>query len=120
MKILVTGGAGFIGSHIVDGLVGRGYRVRVLDNLEPQVHGKQRRWPAYRNPDAEYQLGDVRDAARFVSYQEAVPATIAQYGLSGRRSALRPGKLTGRLSCTATPQYRQGGEQGADTLWRCS
>src|ERR1051325_4981603 len=60
-RVLVTGGAGFIGSHLVDGLVRRGYRVRVLDYLETQVHGKRPRWPAYRNRDAEYVRGDIRD-----------------------------------------------------------
>jgi dTDP-L-rhamnose 4-epimerase len=64
--VLVTGGAGFIGSHLVDALVAEGHRVRVYDNLEPQVHGplaEEGRWPAYRNADAEYVLGDVRDQA---------------------------------------------------------
>ena len=64
LHILVTGGAGFIGSHLVDALVTRGPRVRVFDNLEPQVHGglrEQENWPAYANPDAEYILGDMRD-----------------------------------------------------------
>lgn len=63
-KVLVTGGAGFIGSHLVDDLVQIGYHVRVLDNLEPQVHGElgqQKRWPGYCNPAAEYLFGDVRD-----------------------------------------------------------
>ena len=61
-RILVTGGAGFIASHLVDALVKRGYRVRVLDCLDTQVHGKRPRWPNYRNPGAEYVRGDVRDA----------------------------------------------------------
>ena len=58
-KILVTGGAGFIGSFIVDELVRRGHRVTVFDNLEPQVHNGKK--PAYLNPEAEYLSGDIRD-----------------------------------------------------------
>jgi dTDP-L-rhamnose 4-epimerase len=60
--ILVTGGAGFVGSHLVDALVARGHRVRVFDNLDPQVHGPGRRAPAWLNPGAELVVGDVRDA----------------------------------------------------------
>ena len=57
---LVTGGAGFIGSYIVDELIERGYRVKIFDNLEPQVHpgGKM---PEYLNKKAEFITGDVRD-----------------------------------------------------------
>jgi dTDP-L-rhamnose 4-epimerase len=62
MKILVTGGAGFIGSHLVDALVADGQRVRVLDSLDPQVHGANADWPSHANPKAEYVRGDVRDA----------------------------------------------------------
>ncbi len=65
-NVLVTGGAGFIGSHLVDALIQRGCAVRVLDNLERQVHGdlaERGAWPTYCNPNAEYLLGDVRDPA---------------------------------------------------------
>jgi len=59
-KILVTGGAGYIGSHLVDVLVARSYDVTVLDNLEPQVH-RSGTWPPYVNSRATYVHGDVRD-----------------------------------------------------------
>ncbi|GFP32068.1 dTDP-L-rhamnose 4-epimerase, partial [Candidatus Hakubella thermalkaliphila] len=59
-KVLVTGGAGFIGSFIVDELVRRGYEVRIFDNLEPQVHPGGNP-PDYLNREAEFVHGDVRD-----------------------------------------------------------
>lgn len=60
-KVLVTGGAGFIGSHLVDRLVAEGHDVRVLDSFEVQVH--QEKKPSYLNKCAEYIKGDVRDEA---------------------------------------------------------
>ena len=63
-SILVTGGAGYIGSHLVDRLVAREYDVTVLDNLEPQVH-RSGEWPSYANAKARYVRGDVRDRAAF-------------------------------------------------------
>ncbi len=60
-RVLVTGGAGFVGSHTVDALLSREHRVRVLDNLEPQVHGASTGPPAHLSREAEFQLGDVRD-----------------------------------------------------------
>jgi dTDP-L-rhamnose 4-epimerase len=62
-NVLITGGAGFIGSHLADALLARGHRVRALDNLDPQVHGAERRRPDYLDPDVELMEGDVRDAA---------------------------------------------------------
>src|SRR5919106_1299049 len=61
-NVLVTGGAGFIGSHLVDGLVEKGHRVRVLDMLVSQVHGENAE-PKYVNPAAEFVRGDVCDRA---------------------------------------------------------
>ncbi len=60
-RVLVTGGAGFIGSHTVDELIAQGHTVRVYDNLNPQVHGEGADKPNYLNPDAEFVKGDVRD-----------------------------------------------------------
>jgi dTDP-L-rhamnose 4-epimerase len=62
-QVLITGGAGFIGSHLADELLEHGYRVRALDNLTPQVHGEGRTRPSYLAPDVELLVGDVRDAA---------------------------------------------------------
>jgi dTDP-L-rhamnose 4-epimerase len=63
-RILVTGGAGFIGSHLADNLLRRGYAVRVLDNLCSQVHGPDPARPAYLGRDVELIVGDVQDPER--------------------------------------------------------
>jgi dTDP-L-rhamnose 4-epimerase len=60
-SVLITGGAGFVGSHLADELLLHGYRVRVLDNLDPQVHGAEGEWPEYLDQDVELVRGDVRD-----------------------------------------------------------
>ncbi|HWE00828.1 MAG TPA: SDR family NAD(P)-dependent oxidoreductase [Tepidisphaeraceae bacterium] len=62
-QILITGGAGFIGSHLADELLRNGYRVRALDNLSPQVHGPAAQRPDYLDPQVELIHGDVRDPA---------------------------------------------------------
>ena len=61
--VLITGGAGFIGSHLADELLNYGYRVRALDVLAAQVHGPQRQRPDYLNPEVELIMGDIRDSA---------------------------------------------------------
>jgi dTDP-L-rhamnose 4-epimerase len=61
-RILLTGGAGFIGSHITDLLLSSHYEIRILDNLTPQVHGPDARRPSYLSRHAELIIGDVRDA----------------------------------------------------------
>jgi dTDP-L-rhamnose 4-epimerase len=74
MRILVTGGAGFIGSHTVDRLVDRGHSVRILDSLEKPVH--QHGKPAYLHPEAEFREGDVTDREALGSALEGVDAVV--------------------------------------------
>jgi dTDP-L-rhamnose 4-epimerase len=59
-QILITGGAGFIGSHLADSFLNDGYRVRVLDNLSPQVHNDGK-IPSYLNSEVEFVHGDIRN-----------------------------------------------------------
>jgi len=59
-RVLITGGAGFIGSHLAEQLLARGYAVRALDNLTEQVHGPERQRPSYLDPRVELVVGDVR------------------------------------------------------------
>ena len=61
MHILITGGAGFIGSHVADQLIEEGHRVRALDCLVPQVHTHGGSRPDYLHPDVELIVGDMRD-----------------------------------------------------------
>src|SRR4051794_2269952 len=60
--ILVTGGGGFIGSHVVDELIRTGYAVRVLDNLTTSIHGPAQRRPKFLHPEAELVIGEIQDA----------------------------------------------------------
>ena len=62
VRVLITGGAGFIGSHAADALLAAGYQVRLLDNLSPQIHGAQRQRPSYLNKEAELITGDITDS----------------------------------------------------------
>jgi dTDP-L-rhamnose 4-epimerase len=74
--VLVTGGAGFIGTHLVEALIASGARVRVLDALVAQVHGEDGRRPQALHRDAELVVGDVRDAARVRAALQGVDAVV--------------------------------------------
>ena len=82
-NILVTGGAGFIGSHLVDGLIENGYKVRVLDNLYRQIHPTGR-LPQYFNSKAEFIKGDVtsrKDWSQALQGMDAVYHFAAAVGV---------------------------------------
>jgi len=77
-RVLVTGGAGFLGSHMVDALLERGHEVRVFDNLTEQVHGAGVR-PDYLASEAELVRGDMRDLD---AVREAVAGVDVIYHLA--------------------------------------
>ncbi|WP_057937813.1 NAD-dependent epimerase/dehydratase family protein [Algoriphagus resistens] len=60
-NILITGGAGFMGCYLCDELLSRGYKVTVLDNLSPHVHGLDSERPERVSKDVELVVGDIRD-----------------------------------------------------------
>ncbi len=72
-RVLVTGGAGFIGSHTVDLLLATGYEVRVLDNLQSRVHQGR---PDYMNGDAELVKGDVANRYDLLNALKKVSSVI--------------------------------------------
>jgi len=74
MKVLVTGGGGFIGSHTVDMLIDKGYDVRIFDKFESQVHGDKK--PNYLNPKAELITGDITDKEQWKKILTGVDSVI--------------------------------------------
>ncbi|MFN2451098.1 MAG: NAD-dependent epimerase/dehydratase family protein [Candidatus Dormibacteria bacterium] len=83
---LVTGGAGFVGAHLVDALLNRGDRVRVLDNLDPQAHEGAR--AAFLNPEAELVTGDLRDRAAVARALDGVELVFHQGGMVGNGQSM--------------------------------
>src|SRR5437879_5473654 len=75
MRVLITGGAGFIGSHLADRLLADGHEVRALDSLDPQVHPDGER-PDYLDEAVELQVGDVRDRDAVRGALESVDAVV--------------------------------------------
>jgi dTDP-L-rhamnose 4-epimerase len=82
-KVLITGGAGFIGSHVTDLLLEKGYEVKVLDSLDKQVHGEGQNIPDYLNPEIEFIKGDVRDRKALDKALEGVTMVCHQAAMVG-------------------------------------
>lgn len=80
-RILITGGAGFIGSHLTDRLLEEGHEVRILDVLSPQVHGPEPTRPAYLSPEAELIIADIQDPQ---AVRRALNGVDAVYHLAAR------------------------------------
>jgi len=80
-RALVTGGAGLIGSHITDLLVREGWKVRVLDNLEPQTHRRGK--PAWINEKAEFIQGDLCDRATIAAALDKIDIVFHQAAYGG-------------------------------------
>ncbi|MBI4009516.1 SDR family NAD(P)-dependent oxidoreductase [Candidatus Roizmanbacteria bacterium] len=98
-RVLVTGGAGFIGSHTVDALVKKGYKIKILDSLTKPVH--QRGSPDYLNKEAEFIDGDVRNKSAWekalknvsivfhlAAYQDYLPNFSKYFDVNAKGTAL--------------------------------
>lgn len=99
MKVLVTGGAGFIGSHTVDALLEKGHHVRILDNLQKPIHRAGK--PLYTPKSVEFTFGDVRDKRtleyalqgvdvvyHFAAYQDYLPDFSTYFHVNSVSTAL--------------------------------
>src|SRR6266404_6919282 len=80
-RALVTGGAGLIGSHLTDLLVRSGWKVRVLDNLEPNTHRRGK--PSWINPKAEFIEGDLRNRDAITAALDGIEVVFHQAAYGG-------------------------------------
>ena len=80
-RALVTGGAGLIGSHVTDLLLRSGWKVRVLDNLEPNTHRRGK--PPWINPKAEFIEGDLRDRETIAAALDKIDVVFHQAAYGG-------------------------------------
>ncbi len=98
MKVLVTGGAGFIGSHVVDALREAGARVVCIDSLDPRVHHGP---PAYLRSDVDYDFADLRHFAPDARFDD-VEAVVHLAALGGVARAAREPANVVEANCAGT------------------
>jgi dTDP-L-rhamnose 4-epimerase len=101
-KILITGGAGFIGSHTADLLLSRGHTVRILDILDPQIHGESAPFPGYLDPRVETIKGDVCDPADCRAALDGVEAVYHLAAQTGVGQSMYDMRGYVHTNCTGT------------------
>jgi dTDP-L-rhamnose 4-epimerase len=102
--VLITGGAGFIGSHLADRLIEDGHRVRILDKLVPQVHGRGK-VPSYLHPGAHLLRGDVAHRARAREALDGVDTVFHLAALVGVGQSMYEMARYTRDNCWATARF---------------
>jgi dTDP-L-rhamnose 4-epimerase len=101
-QILITGGAGFIGSHTAEALVGKGYGVRILDLLDSQIHGELASFPAYLNTNIECIRGDIRNPLDVAAALEDIDAIYHFASLTGVGQSMYDIRNYVDTNCTGT------------------
>lgn len=115
--VLVTGGAGFIGSHLVDSLVASGARVRVLDNLDPLAHPSGR-LPDHANPGAEVMIGDLRDGDAVARALDGVDRVFHLGGVVGNGESMVNVRNAVDVNCVGTATLMEAVIQRRDSIRR--
>ena len=101
MRVVVTGGAGFIGSHVVDALAARGHDLTVIDSLSPTVHAAP---PDYLNPSARYVTADVCDAAMLERELRGADAVAHHAAVVGLGAGTMDGPVFAQTNDVGTAQ----------------
>jgi dTDP-L-rhamnose 4-epimerase len=101
-RVLITGGAGFIGSHTADALVNKGYSVRILDLLDPQIHGEPAAFPAYMNAEVECVRADIRSPENVAAAVEGIDAIFHFAARTGVGQSMYDVRNYVDTNCTGT------------------